>query len=252
MKATWRRRSAKLAWSCKATSPSTLRKRLRFASSAGFSARRRSRPLRYRLSSFRQAMLAGRHRASALGQAPPPSTCNSTPNAPVKCYEHLTGPRIQAPSRAHARYSNDREFSTRQHAEKLPSVLKGNRKRIGKKAAQSNAERSGARGRLTISTETPLNAQGSRTPHEAPPDKRPARKSCGAPSESRPARKPQSTQPESWLARKPITASDERAKPQTGAKQARRKPPDIMAHRAAQRRGGGFRYVRERSNAAAA
>ena len=48
---------------------------------------------------------------------------------------------------------------------------------------------------------------------KAPPDKRPARKSCGAPSESRPARKPQSTQPESWLARKPITASDERAKP---------------------------------------
>ena len=113
-----------------------------------------------------------------------------TLSKPVKCYEHLTGPRIQAPSRAHARYSNDREFSTRQHAEKLPSVLKGNRKRIGKKAAQSNAERSGARGRLTISTETPLNAQGSRTPHEAPPDKRPARKSCGAPSESQPAATP--------------------------------------------------------------
>lgn len=87
---------------------------------------------------------------------------------------------------------------------------------------------------------------------KAPLDKRPARKSCGAPSESRPARKPQSTQPESWLARKPITASDERAKPQTSATQAKRKPPDIMAHRAAQRRGGGFRYVRERSNAAAA
>ena len=88
----------------------------------------------------------------------------------------------------------------------------------------------------------------TRKPH----DKRPARKSCGAPSESRPSRKPQSTQPESWLARKPTTASDEHAKPQTGATQAKRKPPDIMAHRAAQRLGGGFRYVRERSNAAAA
>ena len=131
-------------------------------------------------------MLAGRHRASALGQAPPPSTRNSAPNVPVKRYEHLTGPRIQAPSRAHARYSNYREFSTRQHAGKSPGVLKGNRKRIGKKAAQSNGERSGARGRLTISTETPLNAQGDCTPHEAPPDKRPARKSCGAPSESQP------------------------------------------------------------------
>ena len=87
----------------------------------------------------------------------------------------------------------------------------------------------------------------TRKPH----DKRPARKSCGAPSESRPSRKPQSTQPESWLARKPITASDEHAKPQTGATQAKRKPPDIVAHCAAQRRGGGFRYVRERSNAAA-
>lgn len=88
--------------------------------------------------------------------------------------------------------------------------------------------------------------------HTKPHDKRPARKSCGAPSEPRPARKPQSTQPESWLPRKPITASDERAKPQTDATQAKRKPPDIMAHRAAQRRGGGFRYVRKRSNAAAA
>ena len=86
---------------------------------------------------------------------------------------------------------------------------------------------------------------------KAPPDKRPARKSCGAPSESRPSRKPQSTQLESWLARKPITASDEHAKPQTGATQAKRKPPDIVAHCAAQRRGGGFRYVRERLNAAA-
>ena len=46
-------------------------------------------------------------------------------------------------------------------------------------------------------------------------------------------------------ARKPITASDEHTKPQTGATQAKRKPPDIVAHRAAQRRGGGFRYVRE-------
>ena len=80
---------------------------------------------------------------------------------------------------------------------------------------------------------------------KAPPDKRPARKSCGAPSESRPARKPQSTPAELRAARKPITASDEHAKPQTGATQAKRKPPGIMAHRAAQRRGGGFRYVRE-------
>ena len=86
---------------------------------------------------------------------------------------------------------------------------------------------------------------------KAPLDKRPARKSCGAPSESRPSRKPQSTPAELRAARKPITASDEHAKPQTGATQAKRKPPDIMAHRAAQRRGGGFRYVRERSNAAA-
>ncbi len=53
--------------------------------------------------------------------------------------------QLRRPPRAHARYSNDREFSTRQHAGKLPSVLKGNRKRIGKKAAQGNAERSGAR-----------------------------------------------------------------------------------------------------------
>ena len=120
-------------------------KRLRFASSAGF---------------FRQATLtappmstkffstSNARRSSSgqrLRQTPPPSTCNSAPNVPVKRYEHLTGPRIQTPSRAHARYSNDREFSTRQHAEKLPSVLKGNRKRIGKKAAQSNAERSGVR-----------------------------------------------------------------------------------------------------------
>ena len=98
-----RRRSAKLAGGRKATSPSALRKRLRLASSAGFSARRRSQPLRCRLSSFRQATLAGRHRASALGQTPPLSTCNSAPNAPVKRYEHLAGPRIQAAvSRARA------------------------------------------------------------------------------------------------------------------------------------------------------
>lgn len=100
--------------------------------------------------------------------------------------------------------------------------------------------------------ETPLNAQGGCTPHEAPPDKRPARKSCGAPSESQPSRKPQSTPAELRAARKPITASDKHVKPQTGATQAKRKPPDIMAHRADQRRGGGFRYVRERPNAAAA
>ena len=48
---------------------------------------------------------------------------------------------------------------------------------------------------------------------KAPPDKRPAHKSCGAPSESRPARKLQSTLAELRTARKPITASDERAKP---------------------------------------
>ena len=95
--------------------------------------------------------------------------------------------QLRRPPRAHARYSNDREFSTRQHAGKSPSVLKGNRKRIGKKAAQSNAERSGAR--KACESRKGLNAQGSRTPHEAPHDKRPARKSCGAPSESRPSRK---------------------------------------------------------------
>lgn len=121
--------------------------------------------------------------------------------------------QLRRPSRAHARYSNDREFSTRQHAGKSPSVLKGNRKRIGKKAARGKKRHAES---LRVA-EAPLNAQGGCTPREAPPDKRPARKSCGAPSESRPARKPQSTQPESWLARKPITASDERAKPQTGA-----------------------------------
>ena len=57
---------------------------------------------------------------------------------------------------------------------------------------------------------------------KAPPDKRPARKSCGAPSESRPSRKPQSTPAELRAARKPITASDKHAKPQTGATQAKR------------------------------
>ena len=62
---------------------------------------------------------------------------------------------------------------------------------------------------------------------KAPLDKRSARKSCGTPSESRPARKPQSTPAELRAARKPITASDEHAKPQTGATQAKRKPPDI-------------------------
>lgn len=87
---------------------------------------------------------------------------------------------------------------------------------------------------------------------KAPPSKRPARKSCDAPSESRPSRKPQSTPAELRAARKPITASDEHAKLQTSAAQAKRKPPDIVVHRAVQRRGGGFRYVRERSNAAAA
>ena len=58
---------------------------------------------------------------------------------------HPRKTQLRQPSRAHARYSNDREFSTRQRAGKLPSVLKGNRKRIGKKAAQENAERSDAR-----------------------------------------------------------------------------------------------------------
>ena len=51
--------------------------------------------------------------------------------------------------------------------------------------------------------ETPLNAQGGCTPHEAPPGKRPARKSCGAPSESQPSRKPQSTPAELRAAASP-------------------------------------------------
>lgn len=57
---------------------------------------------------------------------------------------HSRKTQLRRPSRAYARYSNDREFSTRQRARKLPSVLKGNRKRIGKKVAQENAERSDA------------------------------------------------------------------------------------------------------------
>ena len=166
----------------------------------------------------------------------------------------LTGPRVKAtwrksqlrrPSRAHARYSNDREFSTRQHAGKSPSVLKGNRKRIGKKAAQSNAERSGARGRLTISTETPLNAQGSRTPYES------AARQEASPQimrrSIRIATGPQTAKHATGIVAGPQAHHRFRRARQAACRdsQAKRKPPDIMAHRATQRRGGGFRYVRE-------
>lgn len=50
--------------------------------------------------------------------------------------------QLRRPARAHARYSNDREFSTRQRAGKLPGVLKGNRKPIGKKVAQEKMKHS--------------------------------------------------------------------------------------------------------------
>lgn len=135
--------------------------------------------------------------------------------------------QLRRPSHAHARYSNDREFSTRQHARKLPSVLKGNRKRIGKKAAQGNAERNGVAG-LQGRTEAPLNAQGAAHHTKRRPTRAQPVKPCGAPSESQPSRKPQNTPAELRAARKPITASDEHAKPQTGTTRAKRKPPGIM------------------------
>lgn len=100
---------------------------------------------------------------------------------------HSRKTQLRRPSRAHARYSNDREFSTRQRAGKLPSVLKGNRKRIGKKAAQENAERSAARSKLASTAETPSNAQGG--PHATRkhhPTRGQRAISCQAPSESRP------------------------------------------------------------------
>lgn len=77
-------------------------------------------------------------------------------------------------------------------------------------------QKEAAHGKLA-NRESTIECARGRTPHEAPPDKRPARKSCGAPSESQPSRKPQSTPAELRTARKPITASNKHAKPQIGA-----------------------------------
>lgn len=101
-----------------------------------------------------------------------------------------------------------------------------------------------AHGKLA-NRESAIKCARSRTPHESA-----ARQEASPQIVRRPIRiatVPQTAKHATGIVAgpQPITASDEHAKPQTGATQAKRKPPDIVAHRAAQRRGGGFRYVRE-------
>lgn len=148
--------------------------------------------------------------------------------------------QLRRPSHAHARYSNDREFSTRQHAGKLPSVLKGNRKRIGKKAAHGKlANRESA-----IECAREPHATRKRRPTRGQPANHAALHQNRDRPANRKARPPNCGRPTSPS---PLPTST----PSRKSALRKRKPPDIMAHRAAKRRGGGFRHVRERPNAAA-
>ena len=86
--------------------------------------------------------------------------------------DHSRKTQLRRPFRAHARYSNDREFNTRQRAGKLPGVLKGNRKRIGKKAAQGNAERSAARKPIAVVVVAAVSAMYENEAHQEEPAKK--------------------------------------------------------------------------------